>query len=338
MNYMIHNLLAEPTRVSLTYDIDFIPDGTATAKKLTGAHPLWMDVAGLAAYPVFDVHKGQGKRGKFTFPDQARPSQQKDIGGAREYTATRDMTILQTAGHLHPGGLYTDLKLTRGRTHQGAVQVRGQVLRAGRSGVVGRVDDGHQAELASGGQGRRPPEHLGHVRHAEGVLVRVDGDHGPVRCRRQAAGGQGPVQGQASQGGAAHPRAPAREPQSRRKRAGEAEGRTGDADGAFSSNLTIKGFIYERGDFSSSGKRGRPPVVRAGKSITFTNLDATRPSPTRTRLTTRSRRARRPVPARRVSPTRWPTATCSSTRASSDTARPDSLRRPTATPGRRRRA
>ena len=43
--------------------------------------PLWMDVAGLSAYPVFDAIKGQGKHGKFTFPDQAQRRRQKaDIG------------------------------------------------------------------------------------------------------------------------------------------------------------------------------------------------------------------------------------------------------------------
>jgi hypothetical protein len=114
MNYMIHNLLPKPTSVKLTYDIDFVPDGTATAQKLTPARPLWMDVSGLRAYPVFDAHKGQGKRGKFTFPDQASASQQDDIGGAHEYVASADMTLLGTAGHLHPGGLYTDLTTTRG--------------------------------------------------------------------------------------------------------------------------------------------------------------------------------------------------------------------------------
>ena len=43
------------------------------------AHPLWMDVAGVSAYPVFNAYKGQGKHGKFTFPNQARPSQQDDV-------------------------------------------------------------------------------------------------------------------------------------------------------------------------------------------------------------------------------------------------------------------
>ena len=103
MNYMIHNLTPRPTKVSITYDIDFVPDATAAAKSITPAQPLWMDVSGLRAYPVFNALKGQGKRGKFTFPDQARPSQQDDIGPAHEWTVPRDITLLGTAGPPAPG-------------------------------------------------------------------------------------------------------------------------------------------------------------------------------------------------------------------------------------------
>jgi len=275
MNYMIHNLLAEPTRVSLTYDIDFIPDGTATAKKLTSAHPLWMDVAGLAAYPVFDVHKGQGKRGKFTFPDQARPSQQKDIGGAREYTATRDMTILQTAGHLHPGGLYTDLKLTRaGRTKElfrsvakyfepaGAVSWDVSMTATKPSWRVA-VKAGDRLNISATYDTRKASWY-----ESMGIMVLFVAD-GKQPGAKDPFKGKLPKDGLLTHG---HLR-------ENRNHGGSAQAKLRDArvmpDGAFSSNLTIKGFIYERGDFSSSGKRGRPPVVRAGKSITFTNLDAT---------------------------------------------------------------
>ena len=45
-------------------------------------------------------------------------------------------------------------------------------------------------------------------------------------------------------------------------------------NGVFSSNLEIKGFSYELGNLLLAGKKGRPPLVRAGESLTFTNLDA----------------------------------------------------------------
>ena len=113
MNYMIHNLLPKPTSVKLTYDIDFVPDSSATAQKLTPARPLWMDVSGLRAYPVFDALKGQGKRGKFI----PRPGVGLAAGRHRRRARVRGVRghdAARTAGHLHPGGLYTDLKATRG--------------------------------------------------------------------------------------------------------------------------------------------------------------------------------------------------------------------------------
>jgi plastocyanin len=47
-------------------------------------------------------------------------------------------------------------------------------------------------------------------------------------------------------------------------------------DGTAPSNVDIKGYIYGQGDLSLTGAAGRPPVVRAGRSLTFTNLDATK--------------------------------------------------------------
>ena len=68
-----------------------------------------MDVAGIKPYPVFDALKGTGTKGKFTFPTRRAAAQTKDIGVAHQWTVPEDMTLVATAGHLHPGGLYTDL-------------------------------------------------------------------------------------------------------------------------------------------------------------------------------------------------------------------------------------
>ncbi len=48
-------------------------------------------------------------------------------------------------------------------------------------------------------------------------------------------------------------------------------------NGPFSSDLSIdiEDYIYTRGDLALKSKLGRPPVVRAGESLKFTNLDAT---------------------------------------------------------------
>ena len=47
-------------------------------------------------------------------------------------------------------------------------------------------------------------------------------------------------------------------------------------DGSRPTNVDIKGYIYGKGDLSLTGPNGRPPVVRAGRSLKFTNLDATK--------------------------------------------------------------
>ena len=44
LNYMIHNLTPRPTKVYITWDIDFVPDSAPGAKGMTEAKPLWMDV------------------------------------------------------------------------------------------------------------------------------------------------------------------------------------------------------------------------------------------------------------------------------------------------------
>src|SRR5687768_9474132 len=112
MNHMIHNLTPSPEDVYITYDLDFIPADSAAAAGMREARTTWLDVTGPPQpYPVFDVHKGAGGRDRrYTFPDES---------GLRGYSRNRftveeDGVLVGTFGHLHPGGLWTDLKLTRG--------------------------------------------------------------------------------------------------------------------------------------------------------------------------------------------------------------------------------
>ena len=62
-------------------------------------------------YPVFDVHRGAGGRdGRYTYPRES-----KQPGYTRNrYVVPEDGALVGTAGHLHPGGLWTDLTLERG--------------------------------------------------------------------------------------------------------------------------------------------------------------------------------------------------------------------------------
>ena len=112
LNYMIHNLTDKAARVYITYDIDFVPLNSPLAVAMTTVHPIWMDVERGNIYPVFDVHRYGGRNGIYTFPDMA-----KNPYGAgpplNELTVSHAGTLVATAGHIHPGGLYDDLDLIR---------------------------------------------------------------------------------------------------------------------------------------------------------------------------------------------------------------------------------
>jgi hypothetical protein len=275
LNYMIHNLWPNRTKVSITYDIDFVPDSAPAAKSLIQVHPLWLDVSGLRAYPVFDALKGEGTKGRFTFPDQARPSQQKDIGFAHEYTAPQDMTLVGTAGHVHPGGLYTDLRVTRDRRSRELFRSQAKYFEP--AGAVSwdvsmtatkpswkiAVKKGDRLNVSSTYDTRRASWY-----EVMGIMVvfwadgTKRGAKDPFRSSVDWHGllTHGHLPENNHHGGTPTPDAPdaARLP-----------------NGLPTDNILIKDFIYGLGDFNLTGRKGRPPVIKAGQSLTFTNLDAT---------------------------------------------------------------
>jgi hypothetical protein len=112
LNYMIHDLTPVPRKVYITYDVDFIPSTSPAAKGITPVHPIWMDVEDHSIYPVFNVAQHSGRGGQFIFPDMAR-----DPYGSRaplnQFTIDHAGTLVATAGHLHPGGLWDELDLLR---------------------------------------------------------------------------------------------------------------------------------------------------------------------------------------------------------------------------------
>jgi plastocyanin len=116
LNEMIHNLTPIPTKVWMVWQIDFAPKGSRAARGLRPVRPIWMDVRNGDLYPVFNVRKGSGRKGRYTYPTHAR----NPYGGGRNrntWVVDRPGVLVATAGHLHPGGLHTDLRLRRrGRT------------------------------------------------------------------------------------------------------------------------------------------------------------------------------------------------------------------------------
>ncbi|MGZ5331070.1 MAG: hypothetical protein ACXWFH_07170, partial [Solirubrobacterales bacterium] len=130
LNDMLHDLVAQPAQVYVVWRLDFVPSSTAAGMSMHSVQTRWMDVAGNPSlYPVFDALRSDGHNGRYTFPDQAPaadvgpcglsgrlPDSHGCLGAAQSWTPNQDATLISTAGHLHPGGLNTELRDTRGGT------------------------------------------------------------------------------------------------------------------------------------------------------------------------------------------------------------------------------
>src|SRR6476660_5235302 len=102
VNHMIHNQTPVADDVFITYDIDFVPADSPLGRTMKPVTPIWLDVQNGSAYPVFDVHRGAGgPDGRWTYPDDARPSPYK-TRALNTWTADRSGTIVAAAGHVHP--------------------------------------------------------------------------------------------------------------------------------------------------------------------------------------------------------------------------------------------
>jgi plastocyanin len=266
MNYMIHNLTPTPTDVYVTYDLDFIPDGSPAAAGIRPVQTLWLDVVG-GIYPVFNALRGEGGRdGRLTYPD--------DVRGARRnrFVVQQDGVLVATAGHLHPGGLWTTLKLTR----------------AGRTVSLFR-SKAHYFEPAGAvswdvAMGATPP--TWRVGVHKGDVLSISATYDTRRASWYevmgimpvafSPGGTGPdpfttnvaVPGVLTHGHLAednhHGGGPIGLPNPRRiLSAPVSAGRT----------IAVSAFTYGQGDLNSVGRRARLPVVRPGSTLRFFNRD-----------------------------------------------------------------
>ena len=124
LNDMIHDLVGMPDTVYIVWRIDFVPDTSPAAASIRRVRTRWMDVSGPSPrvgisspiYPVFNALRGMGSNGRYVFPDQATGAQRNLIGPNQAYTPDHPVTLIGTAGHLHPGGLRTSLAVRRGAT------------------------------------------------------------------------------------------------------------------------------------------------------------------------------------------------------------------------------
>jgi hypothetical protein len=274
MNYMIHDLTPTPTKVFITYDIDFLPDSAPAAQSIVPITPVWMDVSGLKAYPVFDALKGTGKKGKYTFPDHARGAARQDIGFAHSWPVPSDVTLVGTAGHLHPGGLWDDLNATRGsatkrlfRSEAKYFEPAGAVswdvsMTATKPGWKVALKKGDTVNVSSTYDVRNASWY-----ESMGIMVVfVAQGHQP--------GSRDPfTQGVDWHGQLTHGHLPENNHHGGAALSGQPDA-TSMLSGPPTNNVDIKDFRYGRGDLNLTGVRGRPPVVGVGKQLTYKNLDS----------------------------------------------------------------
>ena len=271
LNHMIHNLTASPEKVWIEYSIDFLPDTAPAAASMKAVQTEWVDVMGTTAYPVFDVRKGEGTAGKLTYPRDTSAA----LAGRNRRLIDHDGTLVGTAGHLHPGGLYTELFLTRGD--------RTVKLFRSNAYYYGR------AKFTSWNVSMGVPTDNWRIAVKKGDVLSVQGTYdttkaawlesmaiSPTMMTTQPDGGidpftETPDQTEVLTHG---------ELKENRDRGGLPNPGLADPrklkDGPKLRTVDIKDFLYQQGDLSLPGKKGRPPVVGAGKQLKFVNEDPVR--------------------------------------------------------------
>jgi plastocyanin len=284
LNHMIHNLTPVPTQVYMVYVIDFIPASSAAARKIRPVRPIWMDVQNGSLYPVFNVEKGAGRKGRYTYPKHASNPYG---GGTRrnEWQVDKPGVLVATAGHLHPGGLYTDLSVRRAgarikpspkrnaprgrgnRAHlfrsvakyyEPAGAVSWDVAMTGtRSNWRVKVRKGDVLTTSATYDTTR-----GAWWESMGIMVTYMADGGPGRnpFKRRVDFKGRPTHGHLAENNNHGGRA-TKLPDPRRL-----------PDGTENpGNLDIVDFKYQLGDMSLSGPASRPPVIRPGQALNFRN-------------------------------------------------------------------
>lgn len=268
INYMLHNLLPTPDEVSVTYDLDFIPAGSEGAQRIKAARPIWMDVENGHVYPVFDVLKGTGAGGVFTFPDQAS----NPYGGRplNEWTVDRDSVLLATAGHLHPGGLYTDLYLKRPGVGDKAHVFRSDAVYFEPAGAV----SWDVSMVAT------PPDWRVAVK--EGDVLSISATYDSARASwyesmgimivwmTDGSDGADPFHTSVPKGVLTHGHLP--ENDNHGGGPGNFTEMPALPDGPMADTVTMGDFTYAPGDMGGLYKA--VPLVKRGGSLTFTNSDA----------------------------------------------------------------
>lgn len=310
--HMLHNLTAEPDRVVyLTWQIDWVPETVPARTDISPIRGTFMNVANGGAYPVFDAERSfdEDGNGRFVFPDDVSansdgPSfeERSKISDQGEWTVpstfTDGVTLLSAGGHLHPGGLHVNLRVSRdgpdpgdvdgdapaetkrifrSKAHYyepaGAVSWDVAMTVARRSwrvhlepGDTVSIDAVYDVERASWYEGMGILS-LGWTPNADPAARDPFVDAAAVRAMYEKGGAL--THRRLPENVDTHAREDLGLPDPRALRSGGPPPSTG---------IDIDGYLFEDGGFSAvadfPGRLMRPPVIRPGETITFTNQDA----------------------------------------------------------------
>lgn len=271
LNYMLHNGTTQARTVYIEMEVDWVPAGTPLAATLRPAYPLWLDVRNGEALPVFNTHRGSGAGGTITYPDDVPDAYQ---GGPRmnEWRADRDMTLVATAGHVHPGGLWTDLDVVRGG--KAARAFRSETRYFDPNGPVSwdmameYTPDDWRVSVRKGDTLRISTTYeteRGSWYESMGIMLAfyADGLTGKDPFSEPVATSGEPTHG------------PLPEAQNHGGEPTNATDATTLPDGAtLADGVAIADFLYLPGDQAQSGQFGLPPMIDPGRSLQFGNFDA----------------------------------------------------------------
>jgi plastocyanin len=221
---------------------------------------------------VFDVKRGSGLNGQLTYPDDAADPYPGG-GHPNEWTVPRDGTLVAGAGHVHPGGLHTDVSVERGG--KTAPVFRSDARYFDPAGPVSwdmamtHTDPDWRVGLKKGDKLKISAtygtdraswyESMGIT-----VLYMADGEQGPDPFTDPIKTTGEPTHGHLPENDN-HGGAPTGLPDPRTL----PDGQTIDR------RVGIFGFNYTPGNLGLAGGLGNPPAVPQGQTLRFDNPDAT---------------------------------------------------------------
>jgi plastocyanin len=287
VNDMLHDLVGQGRNMCIVWRIDFVPDTAPAAASIKPVHTQWMDVSGPSPpvgisgpiYPVFNALRGMGSSGTYTFPDQAVGAQRNLIGSRQTWTPDHPVTLISTVGHLHPGGLRTTLRVTRGTTSRALFNSQAHYYEP--AGAVS-WDVSMRATPADWRVKLQAGDQLSV--HATYDVSRADwyevmGIMPVAVYNGTDAGGVGPFSDQLDRTGVlTHGHL-----DENRNHGGDA---TSLPDPRYLPGASpvdpigIDNYVYQQGDLHLAGSAGYPPKIQAGQTLTFQNYDGSAPEST----------------------------------------------------------